>query len=163
MSEIFVKTMQAFHRAKKVTPFTGTLLALDPGETTGVFVAKATPTSLEVLKVTQVQTWPMEKAVFNFADIINTYRPDFMVNESYRVYDWKADDHKWSPVNTVRVIGCIDTLALQHTIPQHEQSAQIAKNFCTDDFLKKMGYYYPGLKHGRDAVRHGLYYLCFGA
>ena len=41
------------------------------------------------------------------------------------------------------------------------QGASEAKSFWTDDKLRKVGLYYPGSKHIRDAVRHYLYYVSF--
>jgi hypothetical protein len=40
--------------------------------------------------------------------------------------------------------------------------AQQAKAFWTDEKLKLVGLYEPGMKHARDALRHLLYLICFG-
>jgi len=39
--------------------------------------------------------------------------------------------------------------------------AQHAKQWWTDEKLKRFGIYPKGLKHGRDALRHLLYYMLF--
>lgn len=162
MKPELLKYIKAINKAKKVKPFIGRLLALDPGETTGVCVIDVAADSVKVIDVSQVKTWPIENAVYAFTNLYDKYTPDFMVHELYRVYDWKSDEHKWSSVNTVQVIGALKCISLQRQVGWHDQSAQIAKNFCTDDFLRKVNFYHPGLKHGRDAVRHACYYVLFG-
>jgi hypothetical protein len=161
--------IQAVNDQKGVEPFSGRILALDPGETTGFAVFDADPNNIDWLEIDQVKTWPEDQATSNIWELFNRFQPKKLAAESYRVYDWKSDDHKWSSVNTVQIIGCIWTLA--QTAPFHHlwqngivwQSAQNAKGFWTDDKLREFGVYLPGVKHGRDATRHALHFLCFGA
>jgi hypothetical protein len=153
--------IQAVNRQKGITPFRGRLLAVDPGETTGFAVFDSYLTA-DWVEIDQIKTWPEPDAVRNLTSLIETSHPQLVVAEQYRIYDWKSDDHKWSPVNTTQVIGCIWTLCIQRGIPIVWQSAQNAKGFWTDDKLKEYGVYIPGVRHGRDATRHALHYLCFG-
>lgn len=161
------QTVVAINRAKKVEPFHGNLLALDPGETTGF----ATFYGADIIggyhvdwrEIDQLKTWPMKDAITNLEALIGWGKFDCVVMESYRIYSWMSDDHKWSPVNTIQLIGAIQTLCIQRNIPYIFQSAQIAKQFVTDELLKKLGLYQKGIRHGRDATRHGVYYLCFGS
>jgi hypothetical protein len=147
--------------AKEVKPFQGRLFALDPGETTGWAYIGVSGNTL-AWQCGQRKTWPEATAVNAFNHLFNTYLPTFLVFESYHIYDWKSDEHKWSAVHTVQVIGSIWTYCRQMNIPYHQQSAQNAKGFWTDDKLKQFGVYDKGLRHGRDAMRHALHYLCFG-
>lgn len=154
--------VHAINRAKQVQPFVGRILALDPGETTGYAVFDATPNDIDWVEIDQVKSWPETTAMNNLPELFQRTQPGLIVHESYRVYSWKAEDHSWSSVRTVQVIGCIWTLAIQQGIRRFEQSAQNAKGFWDDDKLIEFGLYQRGLRHGRDATRHALHYLCFG-
>lgn len=158
----FPELVKAINITKKVKPFYGKLLALDPGETTGFATFIGSERTVHWEEIDQIKTWPMAETVAWLEALFNQQMPHTVVMESYRVYDWKSDDHKWSPVNTVQVIGCIQTLCIQRGIPYYFQSAQIAKNFFTDEKLREYGMYLKGVRHGRDATRHGAYFLCFG-
>jgi hypothetical protein len=164
--------IHAVNKEKKVPRFHGLVLALDPGETTGYAVFKSRPSGVgetasnAVISpriIGQVRTWPPEECVKSLTELFNTHRPDIVVNESYHIYSWHAEDHKWSPVNTIQIIGCIWTLCHQRNIPRVQQSAQNAKSFWTDEKLKHYQVYEPGKPHGRDATRHALHFLSFGA
>ncbi len=148
--------------AKRITPFTGVVLALDPGETTGWAKFSATPEQAVLEDYGQTKTWPIVDGVSGISELLQQHTPTILVIESYRVYEWKVEDHSWSSVPTLQLIGCIKTLSIQHNKPVYEQTAQIAKNFCTDERLKLWGMYPKGLRHARDAIRHGIYYLLFG-
>lgn len=161
VNQTFHHFMTAVHHAKGVTPFKGVLMALDPGETTGWAVFDATQ-GIVRMKCGQIKTWPMEDAVGSFTQMLDKYTPSMIMHESYRVYDWKAESHSWSGVPTIRVIGCLETLCIQRNIPYYTQSAQQAKNFCTDEKLKSWDVYATGQKHARDAIRHGCLFLLFG-
>jgi hypothetical protein len=82
--------------------------------------------------------------------------------ESYQVYDWKKDEHSFSQVPTLQVIGCIKTICKILHIPYYSQTAQVAKHFCTDEKLEQWGMWKRGERHARDAIRHGCYWLLFG-
>lgn len=139
----------------------GKLLALDPGETTGTAVFDVLDISVGVTG-DQIKTWPIESAVENLANLLYRVSPRIVVMESYQVYEWKTDTHSWSNIPTLQVIGCIQTLCIQREIPFRFQTAQIAKTFVTDEKLEAWGMWHKGLRHGRDATRHGCYYLLFG-
>jgi hypothetical protein len=162
MSEALFQFIEKINKAKGITPFIGRLLALDPGETTGWAILQ-TQGVVKSFDCGQEKTWPEAEAVKALSYLIPYYLPTILVYESYHIYDWKSDDHKWSSVHTVQVIGAIWTLCELHNIPYHTQTAQNAKGFWDDAKLKSFPKLYrPGLKHGRDAMRHGLHYLCFG-
>jgi len=163
LSQQFNKFRAAVHNAKKVVAFDGWLLSLDPGETTGWAVWKC-ETGGEAILIDQGQiaTWPLELCVENMSAMFNAYPGiSHVVHETYAVYEWKSSDHSWSQIPTVQIIGSILTLCIQRKLTYSQQTAQIAKNFCTDDKLKSWGFYEKGLRHARDAVRHGSYYILF--
>lgn len=135
-----------------------TLVSLDPGETTGVAVWEKGKLTHQF----QVKTWPMVECVRSLRHIIDVHKPKRVVFESYQVYDWKTEDHSWSQIPTVQVIGSIQTLLILNDIPYFTQTAQVAKQFVTDEKLEQWGFWFKGIRHARDAIRHGVYFLLFG-
>lgn len=135
------------------------LLALDPGETTGLAFFE----SGDLKDFKQLPTKNMVDAPRLFKDSFDYYKPDIVVFEEYRVYAWKTQTHSWSDLHTSRVIGSLETLCYiaSPRIPYTRQSAQQPKQFCTDNKLKHWNFYQPGQKHARDAIRHGCFYLLF--
>lgn len=162
MSQPFSKFRKAVNLSKKVTPYIGTVLALDPGETTGWSVFYSSQDDVVLHAQGQEKTYPMENCVNGLTNLIDIYKPTIIVHELYSVYEWKTDEHAWSTVPTLRVIGCLETLCIQRKLPYITQTAQIAKNFCTDEKLKTWNYYIKGARHARDSIRHGTYFLMFG-
>lgn len=171
--DLFLKTVHAQIPRNSGT-FKGRLLALDPGETTGwsIWDSHDNASRYEMHSCGQLPTWdkeaqagtmfPIIPAVQGFAKFIEGLDIDQVIMEVYRVYEWKADSHSWSDVPTLRIIGVIETILHQHNIPYWFQTAQVAKNFATDDRLKEWGFYQRGQRHSRDSMRHALYFLLFG-
>jgi hypothetical protein len=142
--------------------FQGRIGCFDPGETTGFALFEATGTLVHLRHARQLKTWGIEDAVRSFTSTLDELKPDVIVYESYRVYGWKTDEHSFSDIPTLQVIGCLKTLCVQRKIAYHDQSAQQAKQFVTDEKLERWGFYREGLRHSRDAMRHGCYFLTFG-
>ena len=134
------------------------LLCLDPGETTGWCVfTKGELThwgqALTMNKQTQMIDWDKVHG------LIETIEPTQIVCEDYRVYSHKLDRHAFSKVPTLRIIGGFEYGAWLSGIPIHYQMAFQAKGFVTDAKLKEWGLWQDGLRHSRDAIRHGIYFL----
>lgn len=113
--------------------------------------------------------------------------PTYVVCENYRIYAHKLERHSFSDVQTLRLIGGIDqlchlgwhgyagldreathdyeppeqvsTFGYHQPVPIFYQMAVQAKGFATDDRLKDWGFWKEGMKHSRDAIRHGIYFL----
>lgn len=135
-------------------------LCFDPGHTTGWAAFAGT----SLTNAGEIVTKPIEAAVSNVDNLIETYTPDIVVIEDYRIYKWRAKHHVGSEMLTTRVIGCIETLCVINGIsPIIKQPAHVAKKFCTDSKLRAWVMYRPGQKHARDAIRHGCYFLLHGA
>lgn len=138
----------------------GIILCFDPGHTTGWAVFHEG----ELLESGEINTKTIANCVTNANPLFEEYDPWAVVMEDYRVYKWRKDQHVGSEMLTTRVIGCLETLAVQHLITDIvKQPAHVAKGFCTDKKLKEWGYYQRGERHARDAIRHGCYYILFGA
>lgn len=162
MSELFSTFRKAVNHHKKVEPFVGTLLALDPGETTGWALFETNKYGqADLVKCGQQKTWPFDFAVGGLTTLLES-KPNSMVYETYHIYAWLLKEHEWSAVATLQIIGCAMTLCHHRNIPVWGQSASIAKTFCTDQKLRSWGFWQDGQKHARDAIRHGCYYLLFG-
>ncbi len=135
-------------------------LCFDPGHTTGWAIFH----QFQLHASGEIDTNNIEEATIEVELLISEHQPDIIVIEDYRVYKWRAKHHAGSDMLTTRVIGCIETLAIMCHIPNIvKQPAHIAKNFCTDKKLKEWDFYKIGEKHARDAIRHGCFYLLFGA
>lgn len=153
--EIRIKSQKPENR------FIGKILALDPGETTGYCVMNAEAEKVSIIEADQVKTWPLETGVGALDHLLTIHQPDMIVFESYQVYEWKSQDHTWSQIPTVQVIGCVKTLCIQRALNYHTQTAQVAKQFCTDQKLEEWKMWLAGKRHARDAIRHACYYLLF--
>ena len=134
------------------------LLIFDPGETTGVAVFNGS----NLVSTNQFKTKNRSTFHKQFQVLIKHYKPNFVLFEDYRVYGWKRNQHAWSDLHTPKIIGQIEALCGIHNLCYHSQMAFQAKQFCSDERLKEWGLYSIGLQHGRDAVRHGCYFLLFG-
>lgn len=135
------------------------LLCLDPGKTTGWCL-------FEDGKLTRWGQVPecYDERNIDVTGLTNLFKeldPDFILYEDYRVYSNKLDRHSFSPVMTVRLLGVIETYCQMNGIPSHKQMATTAKNFCTDAKLEQWGFWQTGMRHARDAIRHGCYFLLF--
>ena len=93
--------------------------------------------------------------------VLQEEQPDFILYEDYKVYAHKLARHTFNPVFTLRLIGAIETYSQMYNIPSHKQMAVTAKNFVTDEKLKNWGFWETGMRHARDAIRHGCYFLLF--
>lgn len=135
------------------------LIALDPGETTGYAVYQ----NGKLIDAGQLPTSYIIQGIQSLEPLLDKYldQKPYCVFENYRIYSWKTETHTWAELHTPQMLGVIETLCYVRGIKCSRQMAQQAKQFCTDDKLKMWGYYKPGLKHARDAIRHGCYYLLF--
>lgn len=145
--------------------YRGRLLALDPGETTGASLVIVPPEPNQFLLESQLQitTWPLEAGVPNLSDVITKLKPTHVIYESYHVYSWRLNEHKFSEVPTLQIIGAIKTLCIQQQISYSSQSAQVGKAFFTDKRLKNLDCYFEGAPHARDSLRHALQFITFGS
>lgn len=160
------KTLLQRHKGKDfVAP--ERLLCLDPGHTTGVALFVNGELSHCEQVATVIKTTLGTKLLWeNLLDLFVRTNPTAVVCENYRVYQHKLKQHSNSSVETLRVIGGIDLLCGlgwegHEPVPIKYQMASQAKGFVTDEKLKSWGMWQKGMRHSRDAVRHGCYYLLF--
>lgn len=161
----FNELAQKVHQSRGTTmPVGKAVLCFDPGHTTGWAMFLPVDGVYGLHCSGEIDTDDMEKAPDAIGDLIDTFSPHIVVIEDYRVYKWRAKHHAGSTLLTARVIGCIETLAYIEPVEHiYKQPAHIAKGFCDDAKLREWGFYVEGEKHARDAIRHGCYFLLFGA
>ena len=121
------------------------IIALDPGVTTGFAIHHYD----DSIKTDQVKC--SHRA---FYDLLVQFDPSEIVFERFTYQ--RRDKVVLYPVE---VIGVIRLFAEQFEIPLYAQTPSSAMNLFTDEKIKKMGLWTPGLVHGMDALRHLLYYM----
>ncbi len=84
-----------------------------------------------------------------------------VVMEDYKVYGWKTEQHTWAELHTPKLIGAFIAVCVMSGLTYSLQMAVQAKQFCTDDKLEGWGLYKSGMRHARDAIRHGVYFTLF--
>lgn len=157
--DVFAPQVRATKKLPEISNI-HTTLCFDPGHTTGW----AAFSQFDLISAGEIDTDDMSKATHEVELLISEYQPDAIIIEDYRIYRHRAKHHAGSDMLTTRVIGCIETLAIICHIPHIvKQPAHIAKGFCTDKKLKEWEMYRKGEKHAVDAIRHGCYFLLFGA
>lgn len=139
-------------RGKNATPFR--MVTFDPGETVGwsCFYGK----ELEACGQFNADHTNQLRA------ILKGYSPNIVVCENYRPYGHKIGANVNSELFTPRLIGRIEMMTEDAGIPLVKQMASQAKGFATDAKLTHWGFWQRGMKHSRDAIRHGLYFLFWG-
>lgn len=133
------------------------LLCLDPGHTTGFCVFRrgilTSAGQLRTVNQDDSINWDVVR------QLMDNIKPTHVVMEDYRVYSHKLERHSFSRVPTLRLIGAIDYLCWERSVPTYYQMATQAKGFITDEKLKRWGLYDQGQRHSRDSMRHGLYFM----
>lgn len=125
------------------------LLAVDPGETSGwaVFSPEGQP-----LGFGQVRG---REALYDLLQEIGPVK--VVVCEDYRLFGHKAIQQSGSKMETVRVIGAIDSWAHQFGVKPFMQPSSIKSIAVKWSGLKPIGSH--DNSHHVDAYNHGYYYL----
>jgi hypothetical protein len=143
--------------------FSGDLLCIDPGETTGYSRFECSAGFMACVEQGQLVTPTVQKFTDEFRSLIIAKRPTFVVYEEYRVYPWLLKQHGFSDIPTLRMVGAIQAIVHIEGIQAHGQIAMHPKNFVTNIKLKAWGLDETHAnRHAADSKRHGIYWLCFG-
>lgn len=132
-----------------------TVISVDPGETVGW----ALWVDGELLDQGEYE-W--EEFLERLEELLQSGKVEVVVMEDYRLREKASKAMINSRFLTVQVIGVVKWLAKKHDVPVYLQLPALAKQFWDNDKLKKIGYYEKGIRHSRDAVRHGLYFFYNG-
>jgi hypothetical protein len=132
------------------------LLSVDPGHTTGY----ALWVRGKLTGFGQLST--LERPLV-LRDLVQRRKPTYVVFEAYQIYSWKLDQHAFSDVPTLRLIGALELICLERDIPYSSLTAQQSKSFVTDEKLKAWSMFQTSTKrHANDAIRLGAHFLIFG-
>lgn len=137
------------------------IVGLDPGGTTGVAIYNA-----------HLNTWDFEqldKANHHTAlwSLLDGARADaFLADEPLTIvcesFEFRHDMERNKIVyDSAEYIGVVKLFCDDFDAKLVMQSASVAKQFWTDDKLKKVNLYRPAMRHAMDALRHVLYYRAF--
>lgn len=142
------------------------VLALDPGGTTGwaSYDAEIMPSldgsTQEIIdhRLTVGQIGPDDHHSDLYALLERAHIHDFtVVCESFEFRQNRQRDN----INLMsrEYIGVVKLFQAERSVPVVFQTAGLAKGFVSDQKLKVMKWYTPGMQHARDATRHLVYYL----
>jgi hypothetical protein len=133
-----------------------TILALDPGQTTGwaLWTFGNDPEKLGMPQSGQEDFTGTMRLMNN---VITTYPGAQIVAEMFIIgpNTVKKSQAPWS----LEVIGCARWAALSTGRELKLQQASSAKRFSADWRLKQLSWYRPGKGHANDALRHLLLYM----
>lgn len=122
-----------------------TLLAIDPGVTTGYALCAFTDSD----PLTLVEAGQIDRGVDGFVDWWQERwaddAPDFVVAEDF-VDDGRTQKPNLMPL---RILGALRVLHPGFISPRNT-----AMKHAPDPFLRKHGLYINGQRHARDAIRH---------
>lgn len=128
------------------------ILAIDPGGTTGI---------------AQLEYLPFDKPVIRYAEQVENGLAGFLDWYRGRSGSWDqivCEDFvlrpsvKFPDLSPTYIIGAIEAAEYWNPIkPIYQSPSQ--KPLCSDDILKRIGFYQKGKPHANDAIRHGIIYL----
>lgn len=121
------------------------MMALDPGKTTGVCYSVDKKQYLRA----QYDTY------LGLFECLHRFKPDVIICERWDKRFRAAD------LDPVEVIGIVKLAAQELNAKLVFQRAAHAKDFWSNDYLKQLGLYLPAMPHAMDATRHMLYYVSF--
>jgi hypothetical protein len=128
------------------------IVSIDPGITTGYAIAIL---DTEVLYVSYAQEKFSHR---NLWDMLTEIEPAYVICESF---EYRNNRHRNNlELYPLELIGVVKLFTDPNNLTM--QNAAKGKGFYTDEKLKKMDLYIPGLQHGRDAARHLLHWFTFG-
>lgn len=137
------------------------MLALDPGGTTGYAVLKQHGDGVQL--VVGEARW----SLVEMHGVLDRFINDEIeaMHVIYEDFSYRNASRAGLDLTPVKLIGIIEYFREQFEpfVGFHVQSAATGKAFWSDDKLKKKDIYAKGKKHGRDATRHLMQWLAFGA
>lgn len=130
-----------------------TVVALDPGGTTGVAVLDS---PVPEIHRDQVDT-SSPRGLADIWDILNIAGPEEIVMERFQFrYGGGRSKVVLTPVE---VVGVVKLYCAMKNIALYLQTPAQAKKLITDDKIRKLDLWIPGHPHAMDATRHLLYHL----
>jgi len=134
-----------------------TVVAFDPGITTGYAMGDLDEEVGELLVVSGEQKW-MPSGLWEF---LNEYKPDFLICEDFL---FRNNSRRGLELYPRELIGICKLFSQISSAPRCELVMQPPRptQFFSDERLKLEHIYKPGHPHANDAVRHMLHWFQFG-
>ena len=134
-----------------------TILAFDPGGTTGVCDITFDSSGGRSCQLHQLGP---EEHHLQLSQLIKgfVYNVDrlFIVCERF---EYRAHSKAGLRLDSREYIGVIKQAAQELSLPVVMQSAAQAKGFVSNEHIKRAGLYRTSYRHAMDAVRHAIYFL----
>lgn len=130
------------------------ILSIDPGGTTGIAWCDFVPGKLNTPGTSMPQGFGQASEFFSM--YIEEFRPELIVIEKFTINARTIKSSREGSNLAIELTGVAKFLAKRSNITVEEQSPADAKNFASDDKLRRIGWYQPGPDHARDAMRHLL-------
>lgn len=137
------------------------ILAVDPGETTGIVAASVTMDAVRRIQLHFTHHLPYDSR-FWLHELIGKYMPDVLLVETFRLYKHKRDSQVGSAFETVRVIGILELSHYLHMrqrqrpISWIEQPASIMERV---EVLDEHEVDLRGKRHATSAYKHLRYFV----
>ena len=144
------------------------ILALDPGVTTGIARGKITIVGRKTLKIEVSQEkWELSNL---YVQLLKWWQMDkeWYHHLVYEDFVFRSGVGTGAELMPVKLQGVIELFGEQQQFNgiklwKQNPSVQGDKAFYTNDRLKELGLYVKGKEHGRSATKHLLHWLTFGA
>lgn len=131
------------------------LLSLDPGVTTGYCLGRMNAHTCEIA-YNEANLQPADLLL-----MLQDIEPAVVVYEDFQYRNRARDKLVLFSVQLIGIIEAYNTLAPNCTVKK--QTPAQGKGYYGDDALRRLELYQRGTVHGRDAARHLLHYMTFGA
>jgi hypothetical protein len=140
-------------------------LAIDPGGTTGYAMGYLDVNANELTIECGQQEWSMGDMYEMLDNWIAGESENMPVHVIYEDFSYRNAARAGLDLTPVKLIGIIELYKERYepNVGFTKQSAATGKAFWNNDKLKAKGIYARGKDHGRDATRHLMHWLAFGA
>jgi hypothetical protein len=138
------------------------IVALDPGGTTGwaYWQDQPNPQNPSQPNFMVGQLGPQEHHQGLYQWLEHLHVSDFtVVCESFEFRQQDVGTRMGINLMSREYIGVTKLFGQERNAPVVFQTAALGKGFVTDEKLKVMGLWWPGMKHAMDAMRHLIYYM----
>jgi len=147
------------------------VLALDPGVTTGWCLATVWENPDSLNQWVSLRFGESKWSLIELKEVLDEYlwiaplADDCPRIVLYEDFEYRNNPRPGLNLTPVKMIGVIElTQQMNPTRGEwFKQNAASGKAHFTDQKLKDMGIYVKGKQHGRDAMRHAMQFLTFGA
>lgn len=135
------------------------VMGIDPGGTTGLVVGKWVGGRFEVLFMGERAFRSVGLEYEYWVELFGSWRPNFVYCETFSLRTAVTSGDVLSPVVVRTIVECALVSVLSEGSLQclwGGKSPSVAKSYCTDERLRRWGYWIAGSPHVRDAVRQVL-------